>query len=375
MRKVAFTAYVFNLVEGIPSAGYELAFTDGTSEGTTLLDINPGWYSSYPNILGEANGLAVFHCRRDRQQCHDQSIFSTNGTTFTKLATIQSDASLLGWDTNKAFFRVSDAQNGSELWAADFAKNSFGLVKDILTGSGSALAGDTQAFMVGGKLVFKAYTSATQQTSSSATALPQAPRRSAAPWAHTSHAGRHPMFADGGHRCGAWTCRQPMSPSPVSLVAGDSALAKLQFDADQVFYPGQRRSVRHEGHPGHHRQAGQLWSATSRWWKKTRCTGCRAASKAPRGYKLGYSDGTAAGTRVIEDAPAPIVQALDNAVAIQTVGVVSLTPRGPAAGVLLDPAPQSRGALTTAGAPVCFLAVRWVLEMAASTIKSIATTA
>lgn len=67
----------------------------------------------------------------------------------------------MGWDTNKAFFRVSDAQNGSELWAADLATNRFGLVKDILPSNGSALTGDTQAFMVGGKLVFKAYTSAT----------------------------------------------------------------------------------------------------------------------------------------------------------------------------------------------------------------------
>lgn len=50
----------------------------------------------------------------------------------------------------------------------------------------------------------------------------------------------------------------------------------------------------------------------------------QTSQQSTTGYKIGYSDGTAAGTRVIEDAPSALVQALDNAVAIQTVGVAPL---------------------------------------------------
>jgi ELWxxDGT repeat protein len=46
-----------------------------------------------------------------------------------------------------------------------------------------------------------------------------------------------------------------------------------------------------------------------------------ANTQSPSGYDLWYSDGTASGTRFIEDAPAEIYAKLDNAVAIITVGV------------------------------------------------------
>ena len=321
-NKVAFVALPYNPDEAIPSAGNELAFTDGTSEGTTLLDINPGWYSSYPNILGEANGLLYFTADVTDSNVTTKGIFSTNGTTFTKLATIQSDASLLGWDTNKAFFRVSDAQNGSELWAADFAKNSFGLVKDILTGSGSALAGDTQAFMVGGKLVFKAYTSATQQNLfvSDGTAAGTTQVGSTLGAYHTL--GDTLVFADGGQVRGMDL--SAATPSPVGLVTGDSALAKLQFDADQVFFTLANGDL--YATQGTVATTVKLASNVSNFKvvEENALYWVQSSQQSTTGYKLGYSDGTAAGTRVIEDAPAPIVQALDNAVAIQTVGVAPL---------------------------------------------------
>jgi ELWxxDGT repeat protein len=46
-----------------------------------------------------------------------------------------------------------------------------------------------------------------------------------------------------------------------------------------------------------------------------------ADPQSSTGYDLWYSDGTVAGTRFVEDAPAEIYAKLDNAVAILTVGV------------------------------------------------------
>ncbi len=318
--KVAFRATAYNWGENgdVPHAGTELAFTDGTTEGTTLLDINPGSNSSNPNILGEANGLLYFTGDVTTEGVTTKGIFSTNGTTFTKLATIHSDAALLGWDTNKAFFKVSDAQNGSELWAADFGTNSFGLVKDILPGSGSGLAGDTQAFMVGGKLVFKAYTSATQQNLfvSDGTAAGTTQVGTTLGAYHTL--GDTLVFADGAQVRGLDL--SAATPSTASLASG-SALAKLQYDADQVFFTLDNGDL--YASQGTLATTVNLASNISNFKvvEEDALYWVQSNQQSTTGYTLGYSDGTAAGTRVIEDAPAPIMQALDNAVAIQTVGV------------------------------------------------------
>lgn len=166
---VVFMASVNN--SDLGGYGRELVVTDGTSDGTTVLDIHPGSSSSDPVILGQVGGLLYFTA----EDADGKGIFSTNGSDFTKLATINNAASLLAWNPETAFFRVSTTEAGDELWAADLtgtipAADSFYLVKDILPGSGSGFSssefvgsGLPNVLEVGNSIAFNAYTSATEQ--------------------------------------------------------------------------------------------------------------------------------------------------------------------------------------------------------------------
>jgi ELWxxDGT repeat protein len=111
------------------------------------------------------------------------------------------------------------------------------------------------------------------------------------------------------------------TPSNVELVNASSAVVKMQSDTDQAFF-----SLAN----------GDLYAT-----KGTTATTVKLASsvknfkvvadnalyfvvtntQSTTGYDLWYSDGTVAGTRFVEDAPAEIYAKLDNAVAILTVGV------------------------------------------------------
>jgi len=81
-----------------------LGVSDGTTEGTTVLDINPGGSSSYPNLLGVAGGLLYFTATGpDTAGNQSQGLYSSDGVTWTRLADVSSNARLLAWDTQKAF--------------------------------------------------------------------------------------------------------------------------------------------------------------------------------------------------------------------------------------------------------------------------------
>jgi uncharacterized repeat protein (TIGR02059 family) len=315
--KVAFSAVVSGWVKGADtfSVGRELVMTDGTTAGTNVIDIYTGGSYSNPEIIGEANNLLYFTATSSA----GRGIYSTNGSTFTRLADVNSSATRLGWDTSKAFFSVSDSSNGGELWVADFTVNTFSLVKDILPGSGSALSGDIGAFMVNGKLVFKAYTSATQQNLFVSNGTNNGTVKIGNTLGAYAALGDTLVFADensisASNLSGA-------TPTTVELVNKSSAVVKMQSDTDQAFFSLANGDLYATN--GTLNTTVRLANGVKNF-KMVADNALYLVTSEPQsttGYGLWYSDGTVAGTRFIEDAPAEIYAKLDNAVAIHTVGV------------------------------------------------------
>lgn len=335
-NKVAFVASANNgwLKVDFPEIGVELAFTDGTSAGTTRLDINPGTNGSWPRILGEANGRLYFTAGVSTSSggATEKGIYSTNGTTFTKLATInnENEASLLGWDAAKAFFKVSDAQHGAELWVADFGKNTFGLVKDILSGSGAGL-GDTinanSVQLAGGKLIFQAYTSSTKQGLfvSDGTAAGTV-NVGTLTNIHSKVAGDTLVFsnAEGIFAVNlgeAIPTAVQLSAAGITNSSPNANGTALQTDADQAFYltgSGDLFASKGTTIP-----TAPLVSQVKQFKVVAEnALFILTANTATDTQSLWYSDGTTAGTRFIEDLPRLDFD-FENAVAIKTVGVIS----------------------------------------------------
>lgn len=332
--KVAFSAFASNFVSNgaVLHVGTELAFTDGTSAGTTLLDINPGLPSSNPSILGEANGLLYFTAdvRDQTSGVTQKGIYSTNGTTFTKLGPISSTSTVFGWGSNKAFLKASDTQHGTELWALDFGKNTFSLVKDLLPGSAGGL-GDTKidsVQMAGDKLIFKAYTSATKQGIfvSDGTA---AGTVNMGAWTnvYSKVTGDTLVFSNAE---GIFAVNLGVAiPAPVQLsTVGISNLygsqpdqAALQTDADQAFYLTSGGDL--FASKGTTIPIAPLVSQVKQFKVVAEnALFIQTTNTATNTQSLWYSDGTAAGTRFIEDLPSGDFD-FQNAVAIKTVGVIS----------------------------------------------------
>lgn len=338
-NKVAFGTWTSNNGSNgdVPNAGWELAFTDGTSAGTTLLDINPGSASSNPSILGEGNGLLYFtaDARDPTSGVTQKGIYSTNGTTFTKLGPISNTATVLGWGTNKAFLKASDTQNGTELWALDFGKNTFSLVKDLLPGSAGGL-GDTNVDsvqMAGDKLIFKAYTSATKQGIfvSDGTA---AGTVNVGAWTniYSKVAGDTLVFSNAE---GIFAVNLGAAiPKAVQLSAvgitnsyPNANGTALQTDADQAFYITSGGDL--FASKGTTIPTAPLVSQVKQFKVVAEnALFIQTANTATNTQSLWYSDGTAAGTRFIEDLPigaygSSLSFDFENAVAIKTVGVVA----------------------------------------------------
>lgn len=330
------------------SSGQELVFTDGTTTGTAILDVNPGSSGSTPTILGQANGLLYFTATTGgdfnpstgTSSAQVVGIFSTDGVTFSCLADINSGASLLGWDVNKAFFRVSDDAHGDELWAADLVNGSFALVKDILPGTGSALANNysNTALMAGGKFAFSAYTSATAQsfflsdgteagTVQLSTSLPTLTKilgntliyANAGGIFSVAAASATPTIVELISAAAATSVNTGVSTAPTS---SGQIVSNSQSDADQVFL----QLVNGDLYASNGSTAGtvklagtvsnfKMVAEDALFFIQTTTT-TNSSSQA-----LWYSDGTAAGTRFIEDMPSGSYD-LSNAVAILTVGVV-----------------------------------------------------
>ncbi|PUE31666.1 SwmB domain-containing protein [Limnohabitans sp. Hippo4] len=317
--EVVFTASVNGWVKGTDTinTGQELVFTNGTLAGTHVLDVYPGSNSSNPEIVGQVNGLLYFTATTSA----GKGIYSTNGTTFNFLASISDGASRLAWDSNKAFFSVTDTARGGELWVADFAANTFGLVKDILPGSGSGLSGDVGAFMVNGKLVFKAYTSATEQNLFVSNGSKAGTVQIGASLGAYVALGSTLVFADGNSISAANLSGS--TPVKTELVNVGSVVAKMESDTDQAFFKLAN---------------GDLYAT-----KGTLSTTFKLASsvysfklvaedaiyftvsnsQSANGYDLWYSDGTVSGTRFVEAVQNEIARVLDTAIAIRTPGTAA----------------------------------------------------
>lgn len=342
-NKVAFGTPTYNDGSNgdIPNAGQELAFTDGTSAGTTLLDINPGSASSYPSILGEANGRLYFTAdvTNPTSGVTLKSIYSTNGTTFTKLATTNK-ASLLGWNAAKAFFKVSDVQHGTELWVADFGKNTFGLVKDIKPGVHSGLGDSTNADNVqlaSGKLIFQG-NSTTTLFVSDGTAVGTVSVGFANEIV-SSEKNRYFKVVDDtllfSNSEGIFAVNLAAAiPKAVQLSAvgitnsyPNANGTALQTDADQAFYLTSNGDL--FASKGTTVPTAPLVSQVKQFKVVAEnALFIQTANTATNTESLWYSDGTAAGTRFIEDLPTGDYGSrldfdFENAVAIKTVGVIS----------------------------------------------------
>ena len=338
-NKVAFGTFTYNDGSNgdVLHAGWELAFTDGTSAGTTLLDINPGSASSNPSILGEGNGLLYFtaEARDQTSGVTQKGIYSTNGTTFTKLGPISNTTTVLGWGTNKAFLKASDTQNGTELWALDFGKNTFSLVKDLLPGSAGGLD-DTNADsaqLAGGKLIFEAYTSATKQGLfvSDGTAAGTV-NVGTLTNIYSKVAGDTLVFSNAE---GIFAVNLAAAiPKAVQLSAvgitnsyPNANGTALQTDADQAFFLTSNGDL--FASKGTTVPTAPLVSQVKQFKVVAEnALFIQTANTATNTESLWYSDGTAAGTRFIEDLPTGDYGSrldfdFENAVAIKTVGVIS----------------------------------------------------
>jgi ELWxxDGT repeat protein len=294
-----------------------LFFTDGTREGTYGLDINPGYASSDPIVLGQGGDLLYFTATvGDSNNTDTRSIFSTDGTTFTCLADILGSAELLDWTESTAYFQVTDAEHGDELWAANLATGDFGLVKDILPGSGAALAGNQDHFLLGDKLAFTAYTSSTTTGLfiTDGTEAGTIQLGSAAPIDRVV-LGDTLVYANSGGVYGV----DASASDPEAVLLADQALEDvLQSDSDQtVFQTSDGKLYTTDGSS----QGTELLLDNVDQFKMVAEDAIYAITCANGNNFLWYSDGTPGGTRFVDELVDDYDYYMDDAVAIKTIGI------------------------------------------------------
>ena len=310
--KVAFTAVIYNEAN---SYGQELAFTDGTVAGTTYLDIYPGGISSSPTILGVVGSQLYFTATApNADNVVTQGIYSTDGTTFTRLTDIgSSGASLLALTSSMAYFKVSDSAHGEELWSANLTTHSFALVKDILLGSGSALAA-TSSFSVANQLAFTAYTSDIAQGFfiSDGTDSGTVQIGNSLPTSHVT-IGNTLVFSDsqGVHALSLG------NSTPVVKDLTSSVSTLLSNDLDQAFFLTDAKGL----YVSDGSVTTQLASNITQY-KVVAENAIYAIQDTNGQASLWFSDGTLSGTHAIENlANSASSYDMANAVAIKTVGL------------------------------------------------------
>jgi ELWxxDGT repeat protein len=313
-NSVVFVATIRNADFG-GSLGYELVVTDGTTAGTSVLDVNPGSSYSYPDILGQAGDLLYFTAT----DADGKGIFSTDGTDFTKLAPINSSASLLAWNETTAFFRVSATETGDELWAADLsgntsAEDAFYLVRDILPGTGSALSSYPDVIEVGDSIAFNAYTSATNQSFflSDGTDAGTIELASTTP-DFRAVVGNTLIYAaaDTLYSVDAGAA----TPSVTELLSG-SGVTEAQNDANQAFILLENGELHATDGSS---AATQKLATNVEDFKVVAEDAIFFVQDNTSGKSLWYSDGTTAGTRYIEEMGDNFYYNMDTAVGVRTV--------------------------------------------------------
>jgi len=156
--KVVFVANVNKQADGtVSEKGRELVISDGTEAGTVFYDLTLGISSSYPQMIGLLGGYLYFAAQN--------AIYKTNGAEPIKVIDwAYSGLQILGYSDQKVYLTKIDETRGTELWVADVTTNVVSLVKDILSGTGAALASHSYQvrLMVGNKFVFTAFKSANE---------------------------------------------------------------------------------------------------------------------------------------------------------------------------------------------------------------------
>jgi len=131
------------------SDDYELWVSDGTADGTRILDINPGAYGSNPRELIDVDGTLFFWVSFGDTFALMKSDGTASGTV--QLKNFGYDASRVGGSTavgNRLFVVVDDLFNGPGLWVSDGTQDGTRRLVDIRDFNALSLAS------VGGKLLF-----------------------------------------------------------------------------------------------------------------------------------------------------------------------------------------------------------------------------
>ena len=145
------------------STGFELWRTDGSANGTTMVqDINPGAGSSATqigNAMGVMGGYIYFSATDGTNGLQLWKSDGTGaGTTIVKRINSTGDANPAYFFVNGStlYFSANDGTTGIELWATDGTTLGTVLVQDINTGSENS--SPTAFFLFNGKIYFSAYT-------------------------------------------------------------------------------------------------------------------------------------------------------------------------------------------------------------------------
>jgi len=128
------------------AAGTEIWSSDGSSSGTSMIsDIIPGAGSSTPSLLQAVNGVLLFDARDVN---HGIELWTTDGTAAgTRLLTdinpgpTSSQPGPRILYKNRLLFAADDGTNGRELWSTDGTAAGTRMIKDISPGSGSSNPG------------------------------------------------------------------------------------------------------------------------------------------------------------------------------------------------------------------------------------------
>lgn len=211
------------------SSSYGLVMTEGTEEQTFFLELNEA--SSIPEILWVTDDSLFFSVSAETTK-----IFKTDiEGNYEELAEVGS-ISFLGHNEEKAFIGIHDDIHGKELWLIDAKTGKTQLVKDILPGSGSSIAGNQESIMVNDKLLFSAYTSAMKQqffvsdgTEAGTVALSDGPAQ------HLLTVDNYIFYSEGGR---LYTANLDLQvPVPTLITDKFSGFGMdLQYDQDQLFF-------------------------------------------------------------------------------------------------------------------------------------------
>ncbi|MDD2558064.1 MAG: cadherin domain-containing protein [Desulfuromonadaceae bacterium] len=311
---VVFAADVYD--GSLGELGRELVVTDGTTAGTSVLDINPGGSPSYPIILGQAGELLYFTAA----DADGVGMFSTDGTDFTKLAAINNAAQMLAWNEKVAFFKAVDATSGVELWAADLSGSAavdaaFYMVRDILPGTGSALDSSTDVIAVDNSIAFNANTSDTYQSFFLSDGTDAGTiRLSVDPALTTEVVDSVLVFATAD---AVYSVDAGAAAPAATRLLGAVGTTEMQSDANQVFIMLENGEL----HATDGTRAGtQALASDVENFKVIAEDAIFFVQNSTSGKSLWYSDGSADGTYCIEALLPDFYYDMSSAVGIKTAG-------------------------------------------------------